>query len=74
VITHLGSRGLAAQLYQRGLKAAIQATKALAVGEPENAAWLPYESEEGQDYWEALQYVSRWTASQPSDHSSTLSS
>ena len=61
LITHHGSRGLGAQVFQRGQKAAVQATKAVATGVPENAAWLSYESDEGKAYWEALQYVSRWT-------------
>jgi len=28
---------------------------------PDSAAWLDFATEEGREYWEALQYVSRWT-------------
>jgi RNA-splicing ligase RtcB len=28
---------------------------------PDAASWLPADSREGRDYWEALQYVARWT-------------
>jgi RNA-splicing ligase RtcB len=61
LVTHHGSRGLGAQVYKRGHKAAIDHTKRVASGVPEAAAWLDYSETEGRDYWAALQYVSRWT-------------
>ncbi|MEM1441619.1 MAG: RtcB family protein [Verrucomicrobiota bacterium] len=61
LVTHHGSRGLGAQLYKRGHKAAIRETACVAKGIPKAAAWLDTETEVGADYWEALQYVGRWT-------------
>lgn len=61
LVTHHGSRGLGAQLYKRGQKAAIKETSRIAKGIPKAAAWLDVTTDEGADYWEALQYVSRWT-------------
>ncbi|MFT5881776.1 MAG: tRNA-splicing ligase RtcB [Crocinitomicaceae bacterium] len=61
LVTHHGSRGLGAALYKRGLDAAIKHTRKHAKGIPEQAAWLSMSTAEGQAYWDALQYVSRWT-------------
>ena len=61
LVTHHGSRGLGAQVYKRGHKAALKETQRIAKGIPKAAAWLSADSEIGEDYWEALQYVGRWT-------------
>lgn len=61
LVTHHGSRGLGAQLYKRGLKVALDHVEKYARGVPKAAAWIDYNSPEGQDYWAALQYISRWT-------------
>lgn len=61
LVTHHGSRGLGAHVYKRGQKAAIRETEKIAEGVPDAAAWLDYDTELGAEYWEALQYVSRWT-------------
>ncbi len=61
LVTHHGSRGLGAHVYARGQKAALAHVKRVAEGIPDPAAWLDFNSEEGRDYWDALQYVSRWT-------------
>ncbi len=61
LVTHHGSRGLGAHVYARGHKAALAHVKREAEGIPDPAAWLDYGTDEGRDYWEALQYVSRWT-------------
>lgn len=61
LVTHHGSRGLGAQVYKRGHKAAIKETDRIAKNIPKAAAWLDTESEIGAEYWEALQYVGRWT-------------
>lgn len=61
LVTHHGSRGLGAHLYKRGHKAAIRETARMARGIPKAAAWLDTTTEIGQEYWEALQYIGRWT-------------
>ncbi|MEO8615255.1 MAG: RtcB family protein [Luteolibacter sp.] len=61
LVTHHGSRGLGAHLFKRGQKAAEKQTAKIAQGIPEAGYWLDTESGEGQAYWEALQYVGRWT-------------
>jgi len=61
LVTHHGSRGLGAHLYKRGQIAALKQTAKLADRIPKAAAWLDAKSDEGRAYWEALQYVSRWT-------------
>lgn len=61
LVTHHGSRGLGAKVFARGQKEALRQVKKIAEGIPDAAAWLDYGTQEGQDYWEALQYVSRWT-------------
>ena len=61
LVTHHGSRGLGADLYKRGQKAARQWCDENAKDIPDAAVWLPAGSPEGIAYWEALQYISRWT-------------
>jgi len=61
IVTHHGSRSIGATLYTRGLDAAIKQTRIHARDIPKEAAWISMDSKQGQDYWEALQYVSRWT-------------
>jgi tRNA-splicing ligase RtcB (3'-phosphate/5'-hydroxy nucleic acid ligase) len=61
LVTHHGSRGLGAHVFKRGQKAAEKQTAKLATGIPEAGYWLDALTETGQDYWEALQYVSQWT-------------
>lgn len=61
LVTHHGSRGLGARVYKKGQQVAIKQTARAASGVPNSAAWIDFSSEEGEAYWEALQYVSRWT-------------
>ena len=61
IITHHGSRSIGATLYTRGLEAAVKYTRKHAKDIPNEAAWLNMNTEEGVHYWNALQYVSRWT-------------
>ncbi len=61
LVTHHGSRSLGAYLYKKGQTAAIKHTEKAGNHIPHAAAWLDASSEEGQAYWEALQYVARWT-------------
>lgn len=61
LVTHHGSRGLGANLYTQGMKTAEAFRKWMSPFTPENNAWIPYDTEEGKSYWEALQLVREWT-------------
>jgi tRNA-splicing ligase RtcB (3'-phosphate/5'-hydroxy nucleic acid ligase) len=61
LVTHHGSRGLGAALYNRGQAAARRWCDEYARDVPDAACWLPHDTPEGAAYWEALQYVARWT-------------
>lgn len=61
LVTHHGSRGFGANVYKEGIKVANKFRKRLAPSIPERNAWIPFDTQEGQDYWEALQIVRDWT-------------
>ncbi|MDF9832792.1 tRNA-splicing ligase RtcB [Ereboglobus sp. PH5-5] len=61
LVTHHGSRGLGADLFKRGHVAARKWCDENAKDVPDSAAWLAADSPEGRDYWDALQYIARWT-------------
>lgn len=61
LVTHHGSRGLGAHVFKRGQIAAEKHVARAARHIPAAAAWLDAKSDSGRDYWDALQYVARWT-------------
>ncbi len=61
LVTHHGSRGLGAHVYKRGLDAAVKHCQAIDPDIPISMAWLDTNSTQGQQYWQALEYVGRWT-------------
>lgn len=61
MVTHHGSRGFGAQLYNQGMKVAESFRKAIAPKVLAKNAWIPFDTEEGAAYWEALQIVRAWT-------------
>lgn len=61
LVTHHGSRGLGAHVYKRGQAVALKHVARKAQHIPPAAAWIDAKSPEGKDYWDALQYVARWT-------------
>jgi tRNA-splicing ligase RtcB (3'-phosphate/5'-hydroxy nucleic acid ligase) len=61
LVTHHGSRDLGAQVYKRGVTAALGHTQKVSPQTPPHQAWLDAASEQGELYWNALQYVGRWT-------------
>ena len=63
LVTHSGSRALGAKVYKRGLKVAKEMTKKLCRNVPDSCAWIPYDTKEGKEYWEALRIVEKWTKS-----------
>jgi hypothetical protein len=61
LVTHHGSRDLGAQVYKRGISHAVGQTQVVSPDTPPHQAWIDPDTETGQLYWEALQYVARWT-------------
>lgn len=61
LVTHHGSRNLGAHVYRRGLDVAQRLTNKIAKNVPKTCAWIPYDTTEGKEYWEALQYIREWT-------------
>ncbi|MEM6319110.1 MAG: RtcB family protein [Bacteroidota bacterium] len=61
MVTHHGSRGFGANLYTTGMKIAEYFRREISPKTLAKNAWIPYDSEEGKTYWEALQIVRAWT-------------
>ena len=61
MVTHHGSRGLGAHFYKKGMKVAERFRQELSPKTPKKNAWIPYETEEGQAYWDGLQIIRAWT-------------
>lgn len=61
MVTHHGSRGLGAHLYEQGMKIAERFRRDISPDTLAKNAWLPFDTDEGQAYWEALQIVRAWT-------------
>jgi RNA-splicing ligase RtcB len=61
MVTHHGSRGFGANLYKEGLYKAEQFRQELSPNSNSKHPWIPFDTREGQDYWEALQIVREWT-------------
>ena len=61
LVTHHGSRELGARVYKRGIVAAVEHTRRISPDTPPHQAWLDPATKDGQLYWQALDYVGRWT-------------
>ena len=61
MITHHGSRGPGARLYTKGMKIAERFRRNLSPDTKKQNAWIPFNTEEGQSYWDALQVIRQWT-------------
>jgi len=61
MITHHGSRAPGAMLYKQGMKIAERFRKILSPDTLKQNAWIPFDTEEGTTYWEALQVIRSWT-------------
>ena len=73
LVTHHGSRAPGAKLYDKGMKVANRIRMELSPETLKENAWIPYETVEGQQYWEALQLIRRWTKeNHESIHKATL--
>ena len=61
LVTHHGSRGVGAKLFTKGMKIAERYRKYLSKETLRQNAWIPFETEDGQTYWDALQIIRQWT-------------
>lgn len=61
LVTHHGSRKPGAMLFDRGMACAESHRRKIAPDVPEHQAWIPTESDDGREYWAALQLIRRWT-------------
>ena len=61
IVTHHGSRGFGANLYRSGIKLAERFRREISPKTLKSNAWIPFDTPEGQSYWEALQIVRAWT-------------
>lgn len=61
MITHHGSRAPGAKLYKKGMQIAERFRKILSPDTLRQNAWIPFDTEEGQAYWDALQVMRSWT-------------
>lgn len=61
MVTHHGSRGVGAKLFKEGMKTAERFRKQLSKDTLKQNAWIPFDTEEGQTYWDALQVIRAWT-------------
>lgn len=61
IVTHHGSRGPGALLYKKGMEVAAKFKRDLSPQTQKQNAWIPADTEEGRDYWEALQLIRKWT-------------
>ncbi|MEK6477114.1 RtcB family protein [Catalinimonas sp. 4WD22] len=73
LVTHHGSRGVGAMLFKKGMQIAERYRRALSKDTLKQNAWIPYETEDGKQYWEALQIIRAWTKhNHASLHDATL--
>ncbi len=61
MVTHHGSRGVGARLFTKGMKVAENFRAQLSPDTLKQNAWIPFETVEGQNYWDALQVIRSWT-------------
>lgn len=61
LVTHHGSRAPGAALYDKGMKVANRFRMDISPETLRENAWIPYDTEEGKSYWEALQLIRAWT-------------
>lgn len=61
MVTHHGSRGVGARLFKHAMIIAEKFRRKLSPATMKQNAWIPFESKEGQEYWEALQIIRAWT-------------
>lgn len=61
MVTHHGSRGLGAMLYKEGMAMAERFRREISPRTLRQNAWIPADTDEGREYWDALQLIRDWT-------------
>ncbi|MDX8354935.1 RNA 2'-phosphotransferase [Cognatiyoonia sp. IB215182] len=61
IVTHHGSRGPGAILYKLGMEAAEKYRRKLSPETLKQNAWIPSDTDDGREYWAALQLIRKWT-------------
>jgi len=61
MVTHHGSRGFGARVFKVGMKLALSWRDRLSPTTTNSNAWIPFDSDDGQQYWHTLQVVREWT-------------
>lgn len=61
LVTHHGSRVAGARLYKAGMQIAERFRKELSPETLAENAWIPADTQEGDQYWSALQTIRAWT-------------
>lgn len=61
LVTHHGSRGFGARLYKIGMRIADKHRRSLSPQTLKQNGWIPADTRDGDNYWEALQIVRAWT-------------
>ena len=61
LVSHHGSRGFGARLYRAGMEVAERYRRELCPELDKGHAWIPFDTVDGCNYWDALQVVREWT-------------
>ncbi len=61
LVTHHGSRAPGAKLYKEGMKIAESYRVKISPETLKQNAWIPADTEDGKEYWNALQIIREWT-------------
>jgi RNA-splicing ligase RtcB len=61
LVTHHGSRKPGALLYKAGMEMAESYRRKLSPETRPHNAWIPFDTDEGRSYWDALQLIRTWT-------------
>jgi len=74
LISHFGSRGFGAGVYKKGMEVAERFRTRTSPETLKQNAWIPLDTNEGADYWSALEIAHDWTrANHNSLHDAVLS-
>ena len=61
IVTHHGSRGFGANLFKEGMRVAERYRAEISPSTIRTNAWIPYNTDDGKEYWGALQIIRDWT-------------